>query len=177
MRYRVPFFEPLVWHVCMYEDVCVWKNIFMYMRVIQKVLSLILKKKIEHFVVLTHCYIFYNTVSLPHQKLVFCCYIKNLQLCFHSGRHSKLSKRLWFIHIYIYIYIYPTPSPEQDWTISSSSSCRDISTDIPDPLSPLLPVVHRFRQVLRGTARIVTELLYVSASWSPCFCSARWMGL
>ena len=30
---------------------------------------------------------------------------------------------------------------------SSSSSCRAGSTDIPDPLSPLLPIVHRLRQV------------------------------
>ena len=37
--------------------------------------------------------------------------------------------------IYIYIYIY----------ISSSSSYRAGSTDIPDPLSPLLPIVHRPR--------------------------------
>ena len=27
--------------------------------------------------------------------------------------------------------------------ISSSSSCHAASTDIPDPLSPLLPIVHR----------------------------------
>ena len=26
--------------------------------------------------------------------------------------------------------------------ISSSSSCRAASTDIPDPLSPLLPIIH-----------------------------------
>ena len=36
------------------------------------------------------------------------------------------------IYIYIYIHIY----------ISSSSSYRAGSTDIPDPLSPLLPIVH-----------------------------------
>ena len=29
--------------------------------------------------------------------------------------------------------------------LSSSSSCRTGSTDIPDPLSPLLPIVHRPR--------------------------------
>ena len=40
------------------------------------------------------------------------------------------------IYIIIYIYIY----------ISSSSSYRAGSTDIPDPLSPLLPIVHRPRQ-------------------------------
>ena len=32
---------------------------------------------------------------------------------------------------------------------SSSSSCRAGSMDIPDPLSPLFPIVHRSRQVLR----------------------------
>ena len=32
---------------------------------------------------------------------------------------------------------------------SSSSSCRAGSTDIPDPLSPLFPIVHRLWQVFR----------------------------
>ena len=41
----------------------------------------------------------------------------------------------------------------------SSSSCHAISTDIPESLSPPLPIVHRFRQVLRATPRILTELL------------------
>ena len=40
--------------------------------------------------------------------------------------------------------------------ISSSSSCRATSTDIPDPLSPLLPIIHRFWQVFRVTSRILT---------------------
>ena len=44
------------------------------------------------------------------------------------------------------------------------SSCRAASTDIPDPLSPLLPFVHRFWPVLRATSRILTELLYVGSS-------------
>ena len=35
-----------------------------------------------------------------------------------------------YVCIYIYIYIY-------------ISSCHAASTDIPDPLSPLLPIVHR----------------------------------
>ena len=54
----------------------------------------------------------------------------------------------------------------------SLSSCRAISTDIRDPLSPPLPLVHRFWQVLRATPHILTELLYVGSSWSSCFCSA-----
>ena len=39
---------------------------------------------------------------------------------------------------------------------SSSSSCRAASTDIPDPLSPLLPIVHRLSQVFRVTSRILS---------------------
>ena len=38
----------------------------------------------------------------------------------------------------------------------SSSSYRAGSTDIPDPLSPLLPIVHRPRKVFRTTSRILT---------------------
>ena len=56
--------------------------------------------------------------------------------------------------------------------LSSSSSCRAASTDIPDPLLPLLPIVHRFWQVFRATSRILTELLNVCSSWSSCFCPA-----
>ena len=40
--------------------------------------------------------------------------------------------------------------------IASSSSYRAGSTDIPDPLSPLLPIVHRPRQVFRPTTCILT---------------------
>ena len=48
-----------------------------------------------------------------------------------------------FMQAYIYIYI-------------SSSSCRATSTDIPDPLSPRLPIIHRLWQVFRVTSRIIT---------------------
>ena len=58
----------------------------------------------------------------------------------------------------------------------SSSSCHAISTDIPDPLSPPLPIVHRFRWVLRAIPRILTELLYIGSSWPRCFCTAMWRG-
>ena len=53
-----------------------------------------------------------------------------------------------------------------------SSSFRAANTDIPDPLSPLLPIVHRHWQVFRATFSILTELLYVCSSWPSCFCSA-----
>ena len=38
----------------------------------------------------------------------------------------------------------------------SSSSCHAASTDIPDPLSPLLPIVHRLLRVFRATSHILT---------------------
>ena len=63
------------------------------------------------------------------------------------------------------------------YTLVSSSACRATSTDIPDLLSPLLPIVHRFWQVRRVTSRIFTELLFVGSSWSPCFCLTMWGGL
>ena len=56
------------------------------------------------------------------------------------------------------------------------SSCHAASTAIPDPLLPLLPIVHRLWQVFRTTSRILTELLYVCSSWSSCFCSAIYGG-
>ena len=40
-------------------------------------------------------------------------------------------------------------------TTPSSSSCRAANTDIPDPFLPLLPIVHRLRQVFKATSRIL----------------------
>ena len=57
---------------------------------------------------------------------------------------------------------------------SSSSSCCAISMDIPDPLSPPLPIILCFWQVFRATFHIATELLYVGSSWSSCLCSSMW---
>ena len=56
--------------------------------------------------------------------------------------------------------------------MSLSSSCRAVSTDIPDPLSPLFLIVHRLQQVFRATSLILTQLLNVCSSWSSCFCPA-----
>ena len=55
---------------------------------------------------------------------------------------------------------------------SSSSSCRAISTDIPNPLLPPLSIMYCFCQVFRATFRISTELLYEDSSWSSCLCSS-----
>ena len=61
-------------------------------------------------------------------------------------------------------------------TISSSWSYCALSTDIPDPLSPHIPIVHCFWQILRATFRIGTELLYVGSSWTSCLCLSLWRG-
>ena len=39
---------------------------------------------------------------------------------------------------------------------SSSSSCRAVSMDIPDPLSPLLRIIHLLWQVFRVTSCVLT---------------------
>ena len=48
--------------------------------------------------------------------------------------------------------------------------------DIPDPVPPLIFIVHLFRQVLKFTSRIGRDLLYVGSSWSSCLCSSMWRG-
>ena len=52
------------------------------------------------------------------------------------------------------------------------SSCRAGSTNIPDPLFPLLPIVYHPRQILGTASRILTQLLNVCSCWSSCFCTA-----
>ena len=61
---------------------------------------------------------------------------------------------------------------KQQSSSSSSSLCHAASTDIPDLLSPLLPIVHRLWSVFWATSRILTSQLYVCSSWSSCFCLA-----
>ena len=57
-------------------------------------------------------------------------------------------------------------------TSSSSSSCRAACADIPDRLSPFLPIIHRLRQVFRVTSRVLTQLLYVGSCWSSHSCTS-----
>ena len=72
--------------------------------------------------------------------------------------------QIFKISVQVYYYRY--------FCYLSSSSCRAGSTDIPDPLSPLLPIVHRPRQVFRTTSRILTKLLNVRSCWSSCLRTA-----
>ena len=49
---------------------------------------------------------------------------------------------------------------------SSSSSCHTTCTDLPDPLSQTVSIVHRSSHVFKATSCIGTELLYIASSWS-----------
>ena len=53
----------------------------------------------------------------------------------------------------VYVHGQPSSLRATKYSHSSSSSCRAISADIPDPLSPHLPIVHCFWQVFRVTYR------------------------
>ena len=91
-----------------------------------------------------------------------------------STHQNECRMQVWFYGISTIVgYLMPNPVLAYILDISSSSSsCCATSTNIPDPLSPLLSIVHRFWQVLMAISHILTELLYVSSSWSPCFSSA-----
>ena len=103
---------------------------------------------------------FQELKTFPPDTPLFCnvpCHIKpcglfNTKSYLHTHTHT---------HTYIHIYI---------------SSCHAISTDILDSLSPLLPIIHCYEQILRATSHIGTELLYVISSWSSCLCTSMWRG-
>ena len=59
---------------------------------------------------------------------------------------------------------------------SPSSSYNTASMDLHDPLSPLVPIVHRSREVFQATSCIGTGLLYIGSSWSSCLCSSLQKG-
>ena len=52
---------------------------------------------------------------------------------------------------------------------SSSSSCRAASTDIHDPLSLFLPIVHRFWQVFRATSSTSQSCCMYVRAGRPAF--------
>ena len=91
---------------------------------------------------------FYGISTFVFSNLASCVSINTLLFTNHifscKFQHSVSHRLEMFSYIYIYIYI------------TSSSSCRAGSTDIPDPLSPLFPIVHRLRQVFWTTSRILT---------------------
>ena len=74
-------------------------------------------------------------------------------LCFISSFFLGGELFLFFLYI-LFLYYLPLIPFFGKWV--SSSSCRAASTDIPDPLSPLFPIVHRLWLVFRATSRILT---------------------
>ena len=131
--------------------------------------------------------VFVSVGSTPGQKFwtsVFFLFFFNYRrfyVCFFSpifsfplyfSRHYSLILFISTISRYIISNLKSYNCEQTKWHNSSSSSCHAASTDIPDPLSPLLPIVFRLWQVFRATSRILTELLYVCSSWSSCFCTA-----
>ena len=78
---------------------------------------------------------------------------------FFSAFREKIVKIQEFVFLLFSFYRQleqHNPEDDEFFSGSSSSSCHAGSTDIPDPLSPLLPIVHRPRQVFRTTSRILT---------------------
>ena len=84
--------------------------------------------------------------------------------------------QLFYTHTYTHIYIY-THTHTYIYIYISSSSCRAASTDLPDPLSPPVSIVHCSWEVFKATSCIGTELLYIRSSWSSGPCSYMWRGL
>ena len=66
-----------------------------------------------------------------------------------------------YAYVYIHIYIYV---PSNTLYISPSSS-HAVSTDLPDPLSQPISIIHRSR-----------ELLHIGFRLSSCFCSSMSRG-
>ena len=78
---------------------------------------------------------------------------------FWFGRTSRLWNKGNFLSINLWVCIqsFFFSLTGCYYKVSSSSSlCRAASWDIPNPLSLLLPIVHRLWQVLRATSRILT---------------------
>ena len=88
-----------------------------------------------------------------HWKNIFIIFLSSMWLLFEevSFSHGVTSGNKFIIANWRSIEFF-----FQLYISSSSSSCRAASTDIPDPLSPLLPIIHRFWQVFRVTSRILT---------------------
>ena len=90
----------------------------------------------------THIYIYIYTYVYSHMYIHIYLYI-------HIYMHVSISILyiyICYIHTYVYTYI------PRYIHISSSSSCRAARSDIPDPLSPLLPIVHRLQWVFGATS-------------------------
>ena len=75
---------------------------------------------------------------------VYILVIYSIYICLYFGHIFYLYLSIFWLYIFSYIFHL------------SSSSCHAASMDIPDPLSPRLPIIHRLWQVFRVTSLIIT---------------------
>ena len=96
---------------------------------------------------------------------------------FSSNLCSLCFVTMWCFHTVVLIQpllgrnsilIYPKPYISSSWCAAS--------TDFPDPLLPLVSIVHCSWQVFQATSCIHTELLLIGSSWSPNPSSSVWRG-
>ena len=76
---------------------------------------------------------------------IWCALFQAIIIIVHIRKKISLTFARWSYHYYLLKFAY-----------TSSSSCRATSTDIPDPRSPLLLIVHHLWQVFRATSHILT---------------------
>ena len=86
-------------------------------------------------------------------------------LCIYMSMYMYVYIR---VCININIYMYICLCVNMCVYTSSSSSCRVASTDIPGPLSPLLPIVNHLQQVFRPTS---CEYTYMCVYMCICVCA------
>ena len=86
----------------------------------------------------------------------FICIIA-IKKCYFSKRNNFFIDVYWF-------------------NMSSSSWWHAASTNLSDPLSPLVPIVHHSQLIFYATSCITAELLQIGSSWSPYPCSFVWRG-
>ena len=132
--------------VCVCVCVCVWVN---------------------HCQCITYLTIDIILFIVIYLSMLVCSYLSiSIYLSIHLSMSVSIYLSIYFsLSISIYLSIMSICLYLSHYSFSrissSSSLCRAISTDIPDPLSPPFPIVHYFQQVFKATSRIGTELLYV----------------
>ena len=102
-----------------------------------------------------------------------------IMLCVKRGDIKYHFLSLWYELILDWTQVFRVLGEHSDHYANGPFCVENIITIMschphryPWPLSPPLPIVHHFRQVLRTTFRIYTELLYVGSCWLPCLFSA-----
>ena len=135
------------------------------MKALSRSLSIDIVQYAELVLLLTQLfYLFITSLINP-----FYCYML-FSVCLYKPQINIITVCM-YVCMYIYIYIYVCMCVcIYIYIYISSSSCRAISTDIPDPLLPPLSIIHCFQLVLRAASRVGRELLYIGLSCWSCLC-------